>query len=115
MKGTGPSPVAKKATNRSTEIADRSLISQRRERARQRDMVPIPVIERSRHAFRPILSASGAHAMVVMRFTAEIMIVSSDDVIGKTPESRETEYIMIEFIPHSCWANIIPMTAIIAG
>jgi hypothetical protein len=107
--------VAKEATKSSTEIADRIFISKRRDSARQRAIDPIPEMEMSRHAFLPILSARGAHAMVVIRFTIEIMIVRREDDIGRTPDRRETEYIMILFIPQNCWANIIPTTATIAG
>ena len=77
-------------------MAERILISQRRESARQRDMEPMPAMERRRQDLRPILSASGAHAMVVTRLTSEIPMVSRDEEIGRSPESKETEYIMIE-------------------
>ena len=76
MKGTGPRPVAKKPTKPRTEIADRTLISKRRDRASRSDMVPIPEIERRRQAFRPILSARGAQEMVVTRLTIEMRIVT---------------------------------------
>jgi hypothetical protein len=72
-------------------------------------------MERRRHAFLPILSARGAHEIVVTRFTIEIMIVSSDEDIGRTPERRDTEYIIMLLMPQNCCANMMPTTAIIAG
>ena len=115
MNGTGPRPVAKNPTKAMTDMADKILISQRRDSARQRDMEPMPAMERRRQALRPILSARGAHAMVVMRLTKDIPMVRRDDLIGRRPSRRETEYIMIELTPQNCWANMIPMTAMIAG
>lgn len=101
MKGTGPRPVEKKATYRRTEIADRILISHRRERARQRDMKPIPAIERRRQGFRPIISGSGAQAIVVMMFMKETIRMRREEVIGRKPESRDTEYMEMELMPQN--------------
>ena len=78
-------------------------------------MVPMPEMERRRHAFRPILSASGAQAMVVMRLMSEIRMVSKEDEIGRRPERRETEYIIMLLMPQNCCANMMPMTATMAG
>jgi len=115
MNGTGPRPVAKKATKSKTEMAERSFHSKRRERARQKDIIPWPVMERRREDLRPILSESGAQAMVVRRLTMEIMIVRREEEIGRTPERSETEYIIMLFMPQNCCAHMMPMTAIMAG
>lgn len=96
-------------------MAEMALISKRRERARRREEVPMPEMERRRHVFRPILSASGAQAMVVKRLIREMRMVRAEEDMETTPLRRETEYIITLFMPQSCWANMIPRTAMIAG
>lgn len=96
-------------------MAERALISNRKERARRREEVPIPEMERRRHDLRPILSARGAQAMVVKRLMREMRMVRAEEDMDTTPFRRETEYIITLFMPQSCWANIIPRTAMIAG
>ena len=101
MKGTDPRPVEKKATNRRTEIADRILISHRKERVRQRDIKPILAIERRRQGFRPIISGSGAQAIVVMILMKETIRMRREEAIGRRPGSRDTEYMEMELMPQN--------------
>lgn len=115
MKGTGPSPTAKKATKNITMMAERICVSKRMESARIRELVPCPTIEIRRHVFRPSLSGSGEHASVVIRLIAEMMMVSSAELTGRRSRSRETEYMIMELMPHSCCEAMAPTQAITAG
>ena len=96
-------------------MAEKILDERRRDVASMIEAVPMPDIESRRQALRPILSGSGEHAIVVMRLAHERMIVRREEEMGRTPERRDTEYIITLLMPHNCCANMMPITAKMAG
>ena len=64
---------------------------------------------------RPILSDKGAQSVVMKRFRADMATVRRAAVVGRSVDSRLTEYMMMLLIPVNCWANMTAMTAMMAG
>ena len=75
------------------------------ESARTRELLPWPIIDRRRQVFRPRRSGRGEQAMVVTRLTAEMRMVRSAEDMGSRSARSDTEYMMMELMPQSCWAN----------
>jgi hypothetical protein len=104
MNRIGPSLTVKDATKLNTAIAVRIWISKSMLSARHKDEMPMLEIDSKRQVLRPRRLARGEPKMVAKRLTTDIKIVRS-----------ETEYIITLLMLQSCWANITPTTAIIAG
>jgi hypothetical protein len=115
MKGIGPRPVAKKATNMRMEAAERAGREKRIEAPSAAELKPSPAMEMRREDLRPRMSGRGAEAVVAMRLTIEMRIVRRVAEVGKRSVRMETEYIITEFMPVNCCTHIMPTTAMMAG
>ena len=99
MKGTGPSPKPKLATNRRTAMAERTGVAVLSPMPRRTEAMPMPAILPRMQALRPMTSESGAQAVVMTMLSMEMKILSKAEPAEKTVASSETPYIITELIP----------------
>lgn len=104
MKGMGPRPRPKEATNRMTATALRTLMECIIPMASRRELRPIPVMESKRQRIRPSLSARGAQDVVMMMLTAATATLRIAELAARREERSDTPYMTMLLMPVNCWA-----------